>query len=281
MSIGHSPWPGGLIATKRDQSFDSLESQLHNMLQHIGETSTEYINNFLQGAFDKENVVIERRSFMRYLRSDERFTFHGTTRSRTIMAAKEKVIDGWGKVAEKIVEMMLAETLEKGVDFTISHAKLRAGVGIKNSKQGDISFARAIDTLCWQRRIGGAQDSKGNLTYSWGPGCFLGFSPGAKKSSGVSLPPRTWEVAKQLTQKINQAKKEEFTKRIRSAIPSTGIELDTLLSLDSTHPKHQSAISDNSVIQVALNRPGSLNTSEIFELAIELLKANLNFVTSD
>jgi len=197
------------------------------------------------------------------------------------MAAKEKVIDGWGKVAEKIVEMMLAETLEKGVDFTISHAKLRAGVGIKNSKQGDISFARAIDTLCWQRRIGGAQDSKGNLTYSWGPGCFLGFSPGAKKSSGVSLPPRTWEVAKQLTQKINQAKKEEFTKRIRSAIPSTGIELDTLLSLDPTHPKHQSAISDNSVIQVALNRPGSLNTSEIFELAIELLKANLNFVTSD
>ena len=271
MSIGNSAWPSGLKAVNRDQHFDSLESQLYAVLKHLGETSTDYINSFLQGVYDKEDVVIERRSFMRYLRSDERFTFHGTTRSRTIMAAEEEVIERWGEVAETIVEMMLAETLEKGVDFTIDHKTLRAGSGIENSKQGDISFDKAIEVLCYQRRISGAQDSKGNQSYSWGPGCFLGFSPGAKKSSGVSLPPRTWEIAKQLTQKLNQSKEEALRKRIRVEL-RTPMSTATLLNNLYNHPL---IVSDNSVIQVALNRPGNINTSEIFELAIEVLKANM------
>ena len=88
------------------------------------------------------------------------------------------------------------------------------------------------------------------------------------------MPPRTWEGAKQLTQKLNQAKGEELEERVRAAI-GPGTDGATLLaSLTGGR-----SISDNSVIQVALNRPGNINTSEIFELAIEVLKANLNLTS--
>jgi len=201
------------------------------------------------------------------------------------MAAKEKVIDGWGKVAETIVEMMLAGTLEKDdVDFTISHEKLRAEVSeklraevsIENYDQGDILFDKAIEILGYERRISGELDDKKELSYSWGQGCFLGFSPSAKKPSGVSLPPRTWEVAKQLMDKVNQVKEDEITDRLRNRLRNIkgsitfgqlidDIENDDIVTYGTGNP----------ILEVALNRPGNINTSEIFELAIEVLKANL------
>jgi hypothetical protein len=275
MSIGNGAWPGGFDAVERDKGFESLEGELYDWLKNTGEASTDSINYFLRQVFAKEDVVVERRSFMRYLRSDERFIFRGTTRSRTIMVTEKEVIEGWGEVAEKIIDIMLLGTRgEDGTHFTISEKELRKNLGI-NSSSDNGSFDKAIEMLCYFRRIGGSGEYGEDLSYGWEQGSFLGFSPVAKKSSGVNLPPRTWKVAKQLTHKINAHKEEKLERYFSSKTlsPEDKREISNVLQNQGTTLLND--ISNRAIIKLAMNRPGNISTSELFELAIEVLREDL------
>lgn len=271
-------WPRGLEVVA--EGFESLEDELYFAISQQGTVSTEYIDWFLQNKFEMEDVTIQKRSFMRYLRKDMRFKFDGTPRNRVVSAVNLEEYEknkGWGEIATSIIDYLLELTIYPDGDGINAHVSLEKMCEYFEKQRGHqfLGFTKdamdkALDTLMIERRIEPldkvAIRSEGyyskELEICWGPASYIGFSLGGKTSGGVHLSSRTWNSAKEICADLNaiskQAKLDYF-----EGLPR-GVSMDVATG----------RATDNPVLKLAISR-GSLTATDVVDVAIEVLKSTI------
>jgi len=294
------PWPLGLSVMS--ESSNSLEDELFEALYTRGVVFTDFINQFLQNKFQKEDVTIERRSFMRYLSRDMRFVFEGPMRSRTVKVADLNELErtsGWLEISDQIINYMISLTIKEGIGVTTSKEDICQHFedirGDKFLHHSEIALDHAIEMLKIERRIQGCGDLNALLNekdfsrapIGWSQGGFVGFSSRGKKSGGLHLSSRSWEVAKEICKEFNFIHVKAMEKNIRGFIKAKDTT-DTDSILDHVYRGTSMTgkmdlyddITDNPILKLALWR-GSLTAADVVDTAIEVLRSAYSFEGPD
>ncbi len=271
-------WPQGLEVVA--EGFESLEDELYFAISQQGTVSTEYINWFLQTKFEMEDVTIQKRSFMRYLRKDMRFKFDGSPRKRVVSAVDLEEYEknkGWGEIATSIIDYLIELTMDEYGDGMDAHVSLEKICEYFEKQRGHpfLGFTKdamdkALDTLMIERRIEPLHKvgirSEGyyskELEICWGPASYIGFSLGGKTSGGLHLSSRTWNTAKEICAELNAISKQaklDYLEGMRN-----GVSMNVALGFAT----------DNPVLKLALSR-GSLTATDVVDVAIEVLKSTI------
>ena len=294
MSDSNKPWPLGLSVMS--ENYNSLEDELFEVLSTMGVVFTDFINQFLQHKFEKDDVTIERRSFMRYLSRDMRFVFEGLMRTRTVKVAELNQLErtsGRLEISDEIINYMISLTVKEGIGVTTTKddicQHLEDMKGDKFLHHSEAALDYAIEMLMIERRIGGVGDLEylknqtdfSEVPIGWTQGGFVGYSSRGKKSGGLHLSSRSWEVAKEIGEDLNRINESvmwnihpskedrdnmdpsEFSMAIMNMVERSSIAGKMDLFDD---------ITDNAVLKLALWR-GNLSAADVVDTAIEVLRS--------
>ena len=286
------------------ENYNSLEDELFEVLATMGVVFTDFINQFLQNKFEKEDVTIERRSFMRYLSRDMRFVFEGPMRTRTVKVAELNELDrtsGWLEISDQIINYMISLTVKEGIGVTTSKDDICQHfedlTGDKFLHHSEIALDHAIDMLMIERRIAGIGDldyllnqkDTSKVPIGWGQGGFVGYSSRGKKSGGLHLSSRSWEVAKKIGEDLNRISESIMwnihpSKEDRNSMTHEEFKSTTWDMVERTSKAEKmdlfDDITDNPILKLALWR-GSLTAADVVDTAIEVLKSVYSFERLD
>ncbi|RJV01246.1 MAG: hypothetical protein DWC06_02745 [Candidatus Poseidoniales archaeon] len=287
MSKERRAWPLGITVVS--EQFNSLEDELFDALTGRGFVSTDIINDFLRHKFQKENVVVERRSFMRYLSVDSRFVFDGPMRSRTVKAADLEKLErtsGWLEISDHIINYMLSLTVKEGVGVTTNKEDIcqyfQDMRGDRFLHHSEFALDYAITQLMWGRRIMAVEIPEASqwleekeldledfvgLEFGWAQGAFVGYSGNGKKSGGLHLSTRSWETAKEISKELNAIHKHVLWDNPQTTWGIRDGDKTEMEVLKVFEEKTQ-----NPILALALWK-GDLTASDVVDTAIEVLRS--------
>jgi len=293
----NKPWPLGLSVMT--ENYNSLEDELFEELSTRGVVYTEFINKFLQDKFQKEDVKIERRSFMRYLTRDIRFIFEGPMRSRTVKTADLSELErtsGWLEISENIINYMIGLTIKEGIEVTTTKEEIcqyfERKTGDKYLRYSKNALDHAVKMLMIERRICGVGDLNRLLNIEddwkapigWSQGSFVGYSSNGKKSGGLHLSSRSWEVAKKIKEELNKINQTVMWRLHPNKEERDNMSDEEFKSVVWDMVERSSKaekmdlfndITDNPILKLALWR-GGLTTADVIDTAIEVLLSSYN-----